>query len=360
MGSNKILVSVIVPAYNAEKTLKRCLDSVFAQDFDRYQVILVNDGSTDGTLNVVREFEKKHHFVLIDQENSGAASARLRGFISSHGDFLTFVDADDYIAPDMISKMYRGAIENKADVVICGFESVNGKANLNRRYTSRSEAGIQATEKIMKGIINGSLWNKLFARDLFSEEDFQRTIGIKYGQDQLLIAPTVAKAQKVAYLEEALYFYVSNPNSVTNRPTVNSLVDLLKVRSFLFEFYRSPCFSAWNDSAPYYYAIGLIDILRILRWIEKSQEGIDLRASIHSILYGIPISEIWRAKRARVFFDILLLKAGFSTFSTLFGRVTYGGLSVNLGIGSPKKFEVFFPGYPKDFQKGGGRTWVQK
>jgi len=303
-------ISIIIPAYNAEKTLKRCLASVFAQDFDGYEVILVNDGSTDATSSIAREFERKQNFSQIDQENCGSARARFNGFMSSHGDFLMFVDADDYIAPDMISKMYRRAIENKADVVICGFDSVNGGARLNRQFERGSETGIQATEKIMKGTINGSLWNKLIARDLFSLEDFQRTIGIQFGEDQLLLAPTIAKAQKVAYLEETLYFYVSNPSSVTNRPTVNSLVDLLKVRSFLFEFYRSPCFSAWNDSAPYYYAIGLIDILRVLRWIEKSQEGIDLRASIHSILYGIPISEIWRAKRARVFFDILLLKAG--------------------------------------------------
>lgn len=310
MGSNQILLSVIIPAYNAEKTLKRCLDSVFAQDFDGYEVILINDGSTDGTLKIAHEFEKKHNFFVIDQENLGAASARLSGFVSSHGDFLMFVDADDYIAPDMISKMYRGAIENKADVVICGFESVNGKANLNRRYSSRSETGIQATEKVMKGVVIGSLWSTLFARYLFSEKDFQRTIGIKRGEDTLLLAPTVARARKVAYLEDVLYFYVLNPDSVTKRPTVSTLSDLLKVRSFLFEFYRSPCFSAWNDSAPYYYAIGLIDILRNLKQFEKSQEVRDLKANIRSKLYGIPISEIGRAKRARVFFDILLLKAG--------------------------------------------------
>lgn len=303
-------ISIVIPAYNAEKTLKRCLDSVFAQDFDSYEVILVNDGSTDGTLNIAREFEKNHNLVLIDQPNGGTAKARFNGFLSSHGEFLAFVDADDYIAPDMISKMYQGAIENKADVVICGFDSVNGGAKLNRQFERGSETGIQATEKIMKGTINGSLWNKLIARGLFSLEDFQRTMGIQFGEDQLLLAPTIAKAQKVAYLEESLYFYVSNPSSVTNKPTVSALPDLLKVRSFLFEFYRSPRFSAWNNLAPYYYAIGLVDILRILRWIEKSQESVDLRASIHSILYGIPISEIWRAKRAKVFFDILLLKAG--------------------------------------------------
>jgi glycosyltransferase involved in cell wall biosynthesis len=303
-------VCIIIPAYNTEKTLKRCLDSVFAQDFDSYEVILVNDGSTDGTLDIAREYERKQNFVLIDQTNGGTARARLKGFESSQSDFLTFVDADDYIAPDMISKMYRGAIENEADVVICGFESVNGKANLNRRYTSRSEAGIQATEKIMKGAAIGSLWSTLFARYLFSEEDFQRTIGIKRGQDTLLLAPTIARARKVAYLEDVLYFYVSNPDSVTNRPTVSTLSDLIKVRSFLFEFYRSPRFSAWNDLAPYFYATSLLGLLRIIRRVEKSQGASDLRDKIHSILFSIPIFEIKKGKRLKIFFDILLLRVG--------------------------------------------------
>jgi glycosyltransferase involved in cell wall biosynthesis len=308
-------ISIIIPVYNTEKTLKRCLDSVFAQDFHSYEVILVNDGSTDRTLEVAKTYERYSNFVLIDQPNAGTARARWRGITGSDSDYLAFVDADDYIAPDMMSKMYQKVIETEADVVICGVKRVNGRTNLYRRYKEGSETGIWATEKVMKGIINGSLWNKLFIRDLFFDEDYRKTIGIKYGQDQLLLAPTIARAQKVAYLEEILYFYVQNPVSATNRPKVSALADLLKVRSFLFEFYKSPRFSEWNHLAPYYYAIGLIDILRILSRAEKQQEACDLRANILTKLYDIPGSGIWRAKRSGVFFDIMLLRAGlFETF----------------------------------------------
>lgn len=318
MEKKQILVSVIISAYNAEKTLKRCLDSVFDQDFDSYEVVLINDGSTDGTLEVAKDYEKYSNFVLIDQTNGGTARARWRGITASNGYYLAFVDADDYIAPDMMSKMYKKALETEAGVVVCGVKKTNGRTRLYRRFKEGTETGIWATEKIMKGIINGSLWNKLFVRSLFFEEDFQKTIGIKYGQDQLLLAPTVARADKVAYLEEILYFYVQNPVSATNIPKVSALADLFKVRSFLFEFYKSPRFSEWNHLAPYYYAIGLIDILRILNRAEKQQEVRDLRADIHSKLYGIASSEIWRAKRSGVFFDILLLRAGlFETFYSL-------------------------------------------
>ena len=318
MEKKQILVSVIIPAYNAEKTLKRCLDSVFAQDFNSYEVILVNDGSTDRTLAVAKGYENRPNFILIDQPNGGTARARWRGITSSNGYYLAFVDADDYIAQDMMSKMYQKATETEAEVVICGVKKVNGRTSPYRQYKEGSESGIWATEKIMKGIINGSLWNKLFVRSLFVEEDFQKTIGIKYGQDQLLLAPTIARAQKVVYLEEILYFYVQNPVSATNRPKVSALADLLKVRSFLFEFYKSPRFSEWNHLAPYYYAIGLIDILRILNRAGKQQEVHDLRADIHSKLYGIASSEIWRAKKSGVFFDILLFRAGlFETFYSL-------------------------------------------
>lgn len=311
-------VSVIIPAYNAEKTLKRCLDSVFAQDFDSYEVILVNDGSTDGTLEIARFYEKHPNFVFIHQPNWGVSEARWAGISASRSEYLAFVDADDFIAPGMIKKMFLKAQETGAEIVICGVNRVDEGERVYRRYKKGSETGLSATEKVMTGVINGSLWNKLFLKSLLWEEDHLRTVDIQYGEDQLLLAPAVARADKVAYLEEILYFYVQNPVSATNIPKVSALADLFKVRSFLFEFYKSPRFSEWNHLAPYYYAIGLIDILRILNRAEKQQEVRDLRADIHSKLYGIASSEIWRAKRSGVFFDILLLRAGlFETFYSL-------------------------------------------
>ncbi len=303
-------ISVIIPAYNAEQTLKRCLDSVFAQDFDSYEVILVNDGSIDRTLDVAQEYEKHPNFVLIDQPNGGTARARWAGITAGKGDYLAFVDADDYIAPVMMLKMHGKAKDSGAEIVVCGVKKVGAEITLYRQYEELCESGIEATEKIMNGNINGALWNKLFLKNLFLEEDYQRTVGIKYGQDQLLLAPAVARAQKVAYREESLYFYVQNPGSATDRPKVSSLADLVKVRSLLFEFYSSPRFSAWNSLAPYYYAIGLTDVLRILNRVENGSEGKDLREDIHQKLLGIPLSKIAAARRFSVFGDVLLVKTG--------------------------------------------------
>lgn len=307
-------ISVIIPAYNAEKALERCLDSVFAQDFEAFEVILVNDGSTDRTLAVAKGYENRPNFVLIDQPNGGTARARWSGISAGNGDYLAFVDADDYISTDMISKMILRAKETGAEIVICGANIVGADVKSYRQYKESPESGIEATEKIMKGIINGALWNKIFRKTLFREEDYQKTIGIKYGQDQLLLAPTVARAQKVAYLEERLYFYVENPDSATNRPKISALADLVKVRSLLFEFYTDPMFSTWNSLAPYYYALGLIDALRILNRVEKAGDGRKLRADIRRKLLDISLPKIEKSRRLHTLFDILLVRAGLFRF----------------------------------------------
>ena len=141
MGNNALpLISVIIPIYNAEKYLSRCLDSVLEQDYDNYEVIMVNDGSSDNSLDICNQYVKKDkRFSVITQKNKGVSEARNTGLSAAKGDYLQFIDSDDFILPGMFSTMYKEIIATECDFVACqhGFGNVNDK-----QYTMPPSASI--------------------------------------------------------------------------------------------------------------------------------------------------------------------------------------------------------------------------
>ena len=117
------LISIIVPVYNAEKTIKKCIDSILAQTYRNFELILINDGSRDSSLNILKEYENTdERIVVISQENSGVSVARNKGIDSARGDYIIFVDSDDYISENAL-EVLKGEIEknSKLDMVISGF-----------------------------------------------------------------------------------------------------------------------------------------------------------------------------------------------------------------------------------------------
>ena len=114
------MISVIVPIYNVEKYLEKCIESILAQTYTDYELILVNDGSTDGCYEICQKFSKRDvRIKLINKPNGGLSSARNVGIDNSKGDYITFVDSDDYISKYMLQELYRGLCENEADIAMC-------------------------------------------------------------------------------------------------------------------------------------------------------------------------------------------------------------------------------------------------
>jgi glycosyltransferase involved in cell wall biosynthesis len=304
-------VSVIIPAYNSEKTLKRCLDSVFASDLnDSMEVILVNDGSEDGTLGIAGEFQRYSNFVLIDQPNGGVAHARWVGISASKGKYLGFVDADDYIASDMMSKMYDRARSTGAEIVICGWYKVwNDRIFPFHMYkgieVEKSEIAIERT--IIKES-NGSLCNKLIYRKLINENDYNETKGIDYCEDMMLLFLVMRKAHYVAYHNDGLYFYVDNPDSVTRRPSLKAIRDLSFVCEKLFDVFSSSGIAEWKKLSQEYYSKGLISVLRHLCRMEQTIEVLELRKEIYRKLRAIGFCGFLNIKSQRMLFDYILLK----------------------------------------------------
>lgn len=138
------MISVIVPVYNAEKYLERCLQSILEQSYKEFEVVLINDGSTDNSIRIAKEFAHRDQRIkIIEQKNAGPAKARNRGIEAASGEYIAFVDADDWVHMDMLMEFHNAAVNADADLVICGFE-----------YFSNGRI-IQAAQNIEPGIYSG-------------------------------------------------------------------------------------------------------------------------------------------------------------------------------------------------------------
>lgn len=204
------MISVIVPVYNVEPYLEKCLDSILAQSYHNIEIILINDGSTDRSRAICEVYQKKDKRIrFFDNENHGLAATRNFGVEHAHGDWIMFVDSDDWVDPDFCKIPYSVAIENNADMVI--FELL----------IVEKDGRLKDERKIVTGFSNSQIaveygrnaaWNKLYKRELFDT--------IRYPEGRLFedIATTyklVYKAKRIVMLDTPLYYYRRREGSIS-------------------------------------------------------------------------------------------------------------------------------------------------
>jgi glycosyltransferase involved in cell wall biosynthesis len=328
MASLNPKVSIVVPAYNAEGTLKRCLDSLFDQELDSYEVILVNDGSTDGTLEIAREFEIKDNFVLINQPNSGVAKARWTGVAASKGRYLGFVDADDKVKSNMFSRVFNRATETDADIIVCNWENFGADNKKNTLYNNAtSDDAVKNTCKIIFQKRDGHLCNKVFLRGLLTEEIFQKAYGIRFCEDLLLHIYLIPKARRIAFLADLLYERFIHSASSTRVPTMESLSDFLFVHDEMFLHFMHHEETLFRKRSPGLYMRGLLELSLICqRQPLPTEELAQLRSEIEKRKSAITLAELLRSgpgfKTILMFFldKVGLLGLAFKIWSSPFIR----------------------------------------
>lgn len=212
-------ISVIVPAYNVESYLKQCLDSIVGQAFSNLEIILVNDGSTDGSGRICDEFAVKDSRIkVIHQENAGASSARNSGIEVATGDYLTFVDSDDWLDTEMYRKMTEAAKSSRsADVIMCDF--LNVKPDKIEKISADLRKGYYEKQDIIKEIYPKLIMIEnfgrvpiasacicLFKNSLFKENSIRFDKKLKYSEDNLFMTEIILKADSFLYLKDE-YFY---------------------------------------------------------------------------------------------------------------------------------------------------------
>ena len=211
------LVSILIAVYNTEPYLRKCLDSVLTQTYNNIEIIIVDDGSTDNSLAICKEYEKKDSRVkVIHQENGGLAVARNTGIINSIGQYLCYLDSDDYIEPDYVEILLREMVAEDADVVVCGYyKEISTTKNVTMVY--ECEGLIERKKAFIAMYTDNGFgaysWNKMFKADLIKKEKIFFDPELRMTQDLLWATMYFAKMDKCVYVGRPLYHYLFNESS---------------------------------------------------------------------------------------------------------------------------------------------------
>lgn len=262
---NMVAVSIISPVYKAESYLARCLDSVLAQTFKDWELILVDDGSPDRSGAICDEYAAKDGRIkVIHKANGGVSAARQDGLDAATGEYVIHVDPDDWIVPDMLQALYEKAVAEAADMVICDYsEDVDDNRKVVVQKPSSLDANIVFKELFYS--LHGSCGNKLVRRSLFDRFGIRFPKGYTILEDLYVSAMLCSHDIKIAYLPKAFYHYVQDVNPCGlgrkyNRMSVASIMSFCRAfeplwhaRGFSYEeyFYKYATKSFAYDSGEY-------------------------------------------------------------------------------------------------------------
>lgn len=255
-------ISIIIPVYNAENLIQVPIDSLMKQTFGEFEVILINDGSTDNTVSKIENLiVNDKRFRLVEQKNSGPGEARNNGIKISSGDYIGFIDSDDYFDTTFLEKMYNKAIDECSDVIVCDTVKVNSENKILKEYKSNyidSISGIEAFRDIMQSINITSLsQNKLFKKHLFNDVYYPANIIVN--EDSATIYKLMLKAEKVSFVNEGLFYYVQHELSSMNSFNKRKLDDRLKVASLIKnDLTNKKLITTYNKEFIIYYLLNVI------------------------------------------------------------------------------------------------------
>lgn len=234
-------ISIIVPVYNAEKFLHKCINSIVNQSFTNIEILLINDGSTDNSLDICYRYANiDNRIIVLNKENGGVASARNLGLDNANGDFIGFVDSDDYLHQDMYSKLIEAIQETDACIVECGYYKVVAD--------NKIPIAVQMKEEIIEGHYESSLryisqqniqnflWNKLYKQNLFESI---RIPDLRYSEDFIANINLHFKCERKTVISDCLYYYVKHKDSVVNKKFSNYHYDNIKAGEMALEFYKN-------------------------------------------------------------------------------------------------------------------------
>ena len=225
--NEEYLISVIVPLFNNERFISKCIDSLLEQTYANFEIIIVDDGSTDNSLNIAREYESKDARIkcLTCQRKTGVSGARNEGIENSKGDYLCFIDSDDYVSKYYIESMITAIKHTGADIAAVGHMNVSEKQNKKfkgvfnpRDYRVRVYDRLSAMEQVFCGrILRMNVWNKMYPRSFFEGENAVTYLeDIKHCEDVCFLYDTVVRSEKVVFVKQACHAYTRRKGSLVH------------------------------------------------------------------------------------------------------------------------------------------------
>ncbi len=242
-------VSVLVPVYNVEKYLSKCLDSIVNQTYKNIEVIIINDGTTDSSLEIALFYASKYDFIKVySYENAGISKTRNRALEKANGDFYLFVDSDDYIEPDMIEKMVSCAKDTNSQIVTCGYRiewKIFSLPIFNLK--SKSLNSLEALRALSQNNgINNYPWGKLYASSCFNHVQFPDE---KKGfEDTYTVFKAIYNANKVTTMNKCFYHYVKRSGSLTDHMDIVTAYEMRAAYE-----YQELCLHQWFPNENFFY-----------------------------------------------------------------------------------------------------------
>ena len=263
---NQPLVSIILPVYNAQSHLARCVGSICAQTYQNIEIIILNDGSKDQSLPVCEEFRQKDpRILLVDKANSGVSDTRNLGLKLASGKYVEFVDSDDYLDPDFTERLVAAAEENEADFVIAPYKMViPAGASKPEQVLDKiqDELGVMSVARppevreygfLPAGVYDKDtfalrlmdkpasyfysvLWNKLYRRDILTGNDIQFVSEMRWAEDLVFNLRYIQYAQRFVAIDKPGYYYVQNPQSICH--TQINAATIVQSKLQVFRYYK--------------------------------------------------------------------------------------------------------------------------
>ena len=236
-------ISIIIPVYNVEKYLKECLESIINQSYNNIEIIIINDGSTDNSKDICKEFSKfDKRIIYIEETNHGVSHARNIGLEKATGNYIAFVDSDDWVNEKMIEILYKNAIKYNSDIIACDYFICKDNSQIEHSLGIQNEV-ITNKEQMYNKLFStkyygGYLWNKLIKREcIFKDNKVQIKFNedIKIEEDTLFIANILRNVKKIVYLpSEKLYYYrIRNNSAVRFNYSKKDLSKLKSLKEFI-------------------------------------------------------------------------------------------------------------------------------
>lgn len=222
-------ISVITPVYNVRPFIRRCVESLMAQTFTDIEYIFVNDASSDGSIDILKEivssYPHKNITILTHEVNSGLPASRKTGFEYASGDYIFNCDGDDFVEPAMLEKMYAAVVGSGADYAYCDFYLTYEKSERYMSCPSYTTADDALRNGYLRGAMKYNVWNKLIKRELYDGVVFP--VDHKKGGEDMIMLGILSKAKKVAHVPEALYHYVkTNTSAISESFSQQRVIDI--------------------------------------------------------------------------------------------------------------------------------------
>lgn len=288
------LVSVIIPIYNVEKFLYKTVRSVINQDYKKIEIILVDDGSPDGSAKIMDKLAKTDsRIICIHKENGGVSSARNAGLKIAKGEYVTFIDGDDWVEPNYVSYLLKLVENNNCEIGMNkkNFSEYNKKSG-NKEYVVKAE---KAIEWIYLGVIFVAVWNKIYKMSFLKDNHIIFDDKIWYGEGMLFNIDCLQYTDRIAVGERCVYHQVSNPNSAMRKFNVDS--NLCGIRSLYIqkEHWKKSnarIVDAWNYHRRAFN-------LTIVRGLLKSDMEMDYKELYDSCIHNLK-SQLWISIKVRI------------------------------------------------------------